>query len=138
MTSNEYRDYDVKNYQRRHSEPPVHAKCPTGRAIGANQARNRGYIDFERRLSLGSLARSEGRLEDFVNTIYVSGHRLALGLSRLMYSSSEATTHESSYLPFMLSSTGEASTSTGALKLRGRRAWNKRGEEIAEDEVSPS
>ncbi|EIM80156.1 uncharacterized protein STEHIDRAFT_126149 [Stereum hirsutum FP-91666 SS1] len=52
-------------------------------------------------------------------------------------------THEASYLPFIFSSSGESSSapstsgSTG-VKLRGRRTWNKKGEEVIETDPIPT
>src|SRR6266702_5535905 len=49
-----------------------------------------------------------------------------------------AVIHEASYLPFVFSVCNDASGSPQeAVKLRGRRTWNKRGQEVAEGEVPP-
>ncbi|KAI9435790.1 hypothetical protein H4582DRAFT_621562 [Lactarius indigo] len=51
-------------------------------------------------------------------------------------SSSLAVTHEASYLPFVFSGCNDASGSPQeAVKLRGRRTWNKRGQEVTEGEL---
>ncbi|KAH9039075.1 hypothetical protein EDB85DRAFT_1859935 [Lactarius pseudohatsudake] len=50
--------------------------------------------------------------------------------------SSLAVTHEASYLPFVFSGCNDASGSPQeAVKLRGRRTWNKRGQEVTEGEL---
>ena len=52
--------------------------------------------------------------------------------------SSTAVIHEASYLPFVLPGSNDASgSSQEAVKLRGRRTWNKRGQEVTEGEVPP-
>ncbi|KAN0136594.1 hypothetical protein V8E53_005641 [Lactarius tabidus] len=49
--------------------------------------------------------------------------------------SSLAVIHEASYLPFVFSDSNDASGSPQqAVKLRGRRTWNKRGQEVTEGE----
>ena len=51
---------------------------------------------------------------------------------------SQAVIHEASYLPFVFSGCNDASGSPQeAVKLRGRRKWNKRGQEVTEGEVPP-
>ncbi|KAI0028575.1 hypothetical protein K488DRAFT_73663 [Vararia minispora EC-137] len=45
--------------------------------------------------------------------------------------------HEQSYLPFLFSQ-GDASTSSQESKVRGRRKWNKRGQEVLEEEKPPA
>lgn len=49
--------------------------------------------------------------------------------------SNSLVTHETSYLPFVLSCTDASGSSTQPAKLRGRRTWNKRGQEVTEVEV---
>ncbi|KAI0252221.1 hypothetical protein BJV78DRAFT_1124974, partial [Lactifluus subvellereus] len=56
-------------------------------------------------------------------------------------SSSSLVTHEASYLPFVFSRSDDASGSPPQpVKLRGRRTWNKRGQEVTEAlaEVHPA
>jgi hypothetical protein len=49
--------------------------------------------------------------------------------------SSSLVTHETSYLPFVLSCNDASGSSAQPAKLRGRRTWNKRGQEVTEVEV---
>ncbi|KAH9957762.1 hypothetical protein BC827DRAFT_1137270 [Russula dissimulans] len=51
--------------------------------------------------------------------------------------SSSLVTHEASYLPFILSHSDASGSPPQPIKLRGRRTWNKRGQEVAEVEVRP-
>ncbi|KAF8263129.1 hypothetical protein EI94DRAFT_1598969 [Lactarius quietus] len=49
-----------------------------------------------------------------------------------------AVIHEASYLPFVFPGRNDASGSPQQdVKLRGRRTWNKRGQEVTEGEVAP-
>lgn len=50
-------------------------------------------------------------------------------------SSSSLVTHETSYLPFVLSCINTSGSSPQPVKLRGRRTWNKRGQEVTGVEV---
>ncbi|THH12429.1 hypothetical protein EW146_g7704 [Bondarzewia mesenterica] len=53
--------------------------------------------------------------------------------ARSQTSTSSSTTHEPSYLPFLFSS----ASPTEGLKVKGRRTWNKHGQEIIESESKP-
>lgn len=68
---------------------------------------------------------------------------ISLFLTSLLRTS--AITHEASYLPFLFSPTaddqGDSSTqaaSTSVPKLKGRRTFNARGQEVISEAVSPS
>ena len=51
---------------------------------------------------------------------------------------SSLVTHEASYLPFVLSRADASGSPPQPVKLRGRRKWNKRGQEVTEEtEVRP-
>jgi hypothetical protein len=53
---------------------------------------------------------------------------------------SSLVTHEASYLPFVLSRSDTSGSPPNPIKLRGRRTWNKRGQEVvteAATEVRP-
>lgn len=51
--------------------------------------------------------------------------------------SSSLVTHETSYLPFVFSCINTSGSSPQPVKLRGRRTWNKRGQEVTEVDVRP-
>jgi len=53
-------------------------------------------------------------------------------------SSSSLVTQETSYLPFVLSCINTSGSSPQLVKLRGRRTWNKRGQEVTEAEIRSS
>ncbi|KAH9993358.1 hypothetical protein BJV77DRAFT_944443 [Russula vinacea] len=59
------------------------------------------------------------------------------GITSEPSSSSSLVTHETSYLPFVLSCIDASGSSPQPVKLRGRRTWNKRGQEVTEVEVCP-
>ncbi|KAI0270144.1 hypothetical protein BGY98DRAFT_923795 [Russula aff. rugulosa BPL654] len=59
------------------------------------------------------------------------------GITSEPSSSSSLVTHETSYLPFVLSCINTSGSSPQPVKLRGRRTWNKRGQEVTEGEVRP-
>ncbi|KAI9465116.1 hypothetical protein F5148DRAFT_1150091 [Russula earlei] len=52
-------------------------------------------------------------------------------------SSSLLVSHEASYLPFILSRSDASGSPPQPIKLRGRRTWNKRGQEVTEVELPP-
>lgn len=46
---------------------------------------------------------------------------------------SSLVTHEASYLPFVFSRADASGSPPQPVKLRGRRTWNKRGQEVTEE-----
>ncbi|KAI9452308.1 hypothetical protein BJY52DRAFT_944054 [Lactarius psammicola] len=80
--------------------------------------------------SIESLVQDESRWE------VAKEVRDAWGMMGSEPPSSLAVIHEASYLPFVFSGCNDASGSPQeAVKLRGRRTWNKRGQEVTEGEL---
>ncbi|KAI0000779.1 hypothetical protein BJV74DRAFT_113647 [Russula compacta] len=60
------------------------------------------------------------------------------GISSTKAPSSSLVTHEASYLPFVLSRSDASGSPPQQVRLRGRRTWNKRGQEVTEVEIRSS
>lgn len=86
--------------------------------------------------SLGGIERGLGHWHKLTTRVSRAAHRLTGSLSRSLR---ERIVHETSYLPFLFEadSAGPSSgeVSPNAARLRGRRVFNGRGQEIIQTEV---
>lgn len=88
--------------------------------------------------SLGGIERGLGHWHELTTRVSRAAHRLTGSLSRSLR---ERIVHETSYLPFLFEadSAGPSSgeVSLNAARLRGRRVFNGRGQEIIQTEKIP-